>query len=511
MFSENIYKTLYCDVAVVGGGTGGCAAAIEAARKGMRVTLLEKGVALGGLATCGFVPQIAGNIEGIALEFAQRLKDMGQLLSTYGDKYLRNPLFEPEYGKIALEDMLYEAGARIIYDSTLIYAETEGRNITRAIFYTKSGYMAVKAKIFIDATGDGDLSALAGVPYEIGGQDFAGLNIASTIGSRWANVNLVKYEEENAKFLEEQKAQGVERPRDLVSALQDIALENGELTQRVGSKFKFFKLQLPNTPKDNADIVTFAFHSYYCHATDPIDITRQVLEQHQQMKRFHAFLKKYVPGYENVRLVGIGSLPGARESRRVYGEYMLKASDVACGTKFEDGIARFPEMFDTHHPTNGEWFFTRHVHIPEPAGSAVCEEEHIGVNCDARMHPFGVPAGIPARSNPRDYCDIPYRCLLPQEIDNMLCAGRCCSSEFHANGAMRIIAPAMGTGMAAGLAASIAVEEGVRPRDIPGTRVRELMIAEGVPLDKEPDGYWAELREKEGEIVINSGDFLVIE
>jgi hypothetical protein len=206
----------------------------------------------------------------------------------------------------------------------------------------------------------------------------------------------------------------------------------------------------------------------------------------------------------------MGNIPGTRESRRVFGEYMLKASDVACGNKFEDGIARFPEMFDTHHPTSEEWFFCRHIHLKEPAGSAICEEEHIGQDCDARMHPFGIPAGIPARPDPRDYCEIPYRCLLPRDVDNLLCAGRCCSAEFHANGAMRIIGPAMGTGMAAGLAASIAVSEGIRPRDIPGTRVRSIMIEEGVPLDKPTDGYWQELREKEGEYRINPGDAISI-
>ena len=510
MFTENICKTIYCDVAVVGGGVGGCAAAIEAARKGMRVTLFEKGVSLGGLATNGYVPSIAGGIEGIALEFAQRLKDMGQLRNPYGDKYFRNPVFEPEYGKIALEDLVFESGARLMYDSTLIYAETEDHVITRAIFFTKGGYMAVKAKVYIDATGDGDLSALAGVPFEVGGQDFAGLNIASTLGSRWAGVNLVEYNEAEKKYNEEQKAKGITNPKNFVLALEEIAIERGELSRKVGGKNGFFKLQLPNTPDDNADIVTFAFHSYYCHTTDAVDITRQVFEQHQLMKQFHAFLKKYVPGYENVRLVGMGNLPGTRESRRVFGEYMLKSADVAYGTKFEDGIARFPEMLDTHHPTSEDWFFTRHVHVPAPAGSAVCEEEHIGQNCDAVMHPFGVPAGVPARPNPRDYCDIPYRCLLPQEIDNLLCAGRCCSAEFHANGAMRIVGPAMGTGMAAGLAASVAVNEAVRPRDIPGTRVRALMIEDGVPLDQPTDGYWAELRAKEGEYRLTSGDTIAI-
>ena len=163
--------------------------------------------------------------------------------------------------------MVFEAGARIVYDSTLIYTEVEDRKITRAIFYTKGGYMAVKAKIFIDGTGDGDVAALAGVPFEVGGQDFAGLNIASTLGSRWAGVNIPKYEAAEKAYKEEQAAKGIKNPKNYMVVLEEEAIAKGELTRKVGNKNGFFKLHIPNTPPENADIVTFAFHSYYCHNT----------------------------------------------------------------------------------------------------------------------------------------------------------------------------------------------------------------------------------------------------
>ncbi len=505
---QNVTKTLFCDVAVVGGGAGGCAAAIACARKGLHTILFEKGVTLGGLATNGYVPQIAGGIEGICLEFAERLDQMGQLRKQDPSKaYYRNPSFEPEYGKIVLEDMLFEAGSRVIYDSTCMDAVVEDGMIKALNFFTKGGTMQVKAKLYIDGTGDGDVAALAGAPYEVGGQDFAGLNMSTTQGSRWAGANLVKYQEAENKWKAEQKAKGVDKPLPLVYVLEEKAIRRGEMARHVCNRVSgFFRVLLPGTPDDNAEFVTFSFHSYYCHNTDAEDLSRQFLEQHQLMKQFHRFLKQYVPGFENLRLVGTGSLPGVRDSRRVFGEYMLKASDVACGVKFPDGIARFPEMFDTHHPTSGDWVFMRHIHIPAPAGSAVCEECHEGTDCDANMHPFGVPAGIPARSNPQDWCEIPYRCLLPEGIDNLLCVGRCCSSEFHANGAMRIIGPAMGTGHAAGLAADLAIREKVKPRELDGSRIRKLLIEEGVDLDKPCDGYWQELREMDCRLVINGGD-----
>jgi len=288
--------------------------------------------------------------------------------------------------------------------------------------------------------------------------------------------------------------------------LEKIAIERGELSRTVGGPSGFFKLTLPNTPSDNADFVTFAFHTYYCHNTDVTDISRQILEQHQLIKQFHAFLRKYVPGYENVRLIGMGSIPGVRESRRIFGQYMLKSTDVAFGTKFEDGIARFPEMYDTHHPTSEHWFFQRHIHVPEVRGSAIAEENEKGVHCDARMHPFGTPKGIPVRPDPKDYCEIPFRCLIPEKIDNLICAGRCCSAEFHANGAMRIIGPAMGTGHAAGLAAGIAVRDGLSPKEIDGRNVRSLLIEEGVELDKPCSGHWEALRNAKGKYVIGASD-----
>ena len=507
-----VYKTLYCDVAVIGGGVGGCAAAIEAARKGMRTTLFEKGTTLGGLATNGYVPQIAGNIEGICLEFAQKLESYGQLRKIDPSKpYYRNPSFEPEYGKLALEDMLFEAGSRILYDATCINVEMDGANISCVYFYTKGGLLRVKAKIYIDATGDGDVSAMAGVPFEVGGQDFAGLNQSTTQGSRWAGANLTVYREAIKKYNEEQAAAGNEHPLPMIYVLEEEAIQRGEMTRHVCNRHSdFFRVRIPNTPEENASFVTFSFHSYYCHNTDPEDITRQILEQHQLMKQFHAFLKNHVPGFENVRLVGMGSVPGVRDSRRIFGEYMLKSSDVCGGVKFADGIARFPEMFDAHHPTSDYWVFQRHMHMVEPVGSAVMEDEHLGITCSANMHPFGVPAGRPARSNPRDYCEIPYRSLLPQNVDNLLTAGRCCSSEFHANGAMRIIGPAMGTGHAAGLAAYIAVTENVRPRDIDGVELRNKLIAEGVALDQPCDGYWAEMAALEGDLVVTKGDSVAV-
>lgn len=318
----------------------------------------------------------------------------------------------------------------------------------------------MKARVYIDSTGDGDLAALAGAPFEVGGQDFAGLNMSTTQGSRWAGANLRVYEAAEEAFRKEQVEQGVENPLPLVYVLEEEAIKRGEMSRHVCNRSKgFFRVLIPNTPDEDAEFVTFSFHSYYCHNTDAEDISRQILEQHQLMKQFHAFLKNNVPAS---RICALSVWAPCPECAIAAVSSVSTCSNRVMWRVAQSSmtaLARFPEMFDTHHPTSPDWVFMRHIHIGEQEGSAVCEKDHVGVDCDCQMHPFGVPAGIPARSNPKDWCEIPYRCLLPQNVDNLLTAGRCCSAEFHANGAMRIIGPAMGTGHAAGVAASVAIKE----------------------------------------------------
>jgi len=506
---QDIVNKMYCDVAIIGGGVAGCSAAMTVSRLGMSSIILEKGVSLGGLATNGYVPQVAGMIEGNCKEFVLRLENQGNLrwISANDD---HNPTFDPEFGKFMLEHMVMENGCRILYDATFIDIEMDGRNIKRAIFYTKGGWIAVYAKIFIDGTGDADVAAAAGAPYEVGGADFCGLNMSTTLGSRWANYNLTVYNEANEKWMRQQRINNVENPVSLFYSCEEKAISAGDLTRhftKPGIPPGMFIVRIPNTPDEDMEFCTYTFHSYYTNNTDVVNITRQIIEQHQQMQMYQNFLRKYVPGYERVRLVATGSIPGIRDSRRIVGEYMLKASDICCGVKFEDGIARFPEMLDTHHPTSSKYIFQRHAHMKRPEGTAVFRE----ALCDREMHPFVQPSGFEIRPDPRDYCDIPYRSLLPLEVDNLLVAGRCCSAEFHANGAMRIIGPAMGTGQAAGVAAHLALIKKTSPRELDGRLVRKFLIEEEkVSLDETPDGWWAQLRERQGECVVNEGDAISI-
>jgi len=289
----------------------------------------------------------------------------------------------------------------------------------------------------------------------------------------------------------------------LIAELEEKAVKNGDLPFFIFPTALIYPV--PKTPLDNADVSVMTTHSFYTHNLDVEDLTRQVIEQHQQIMWMENFFKKYVPGFENCRVTALANIHGVRDSRRIVGEYVLKDEDVACAKKFEDGIAKFPEFFDTHHPTSPRLGFIRHVHLEEAKAPAVCRP----AECTDDMHPFVKLGGYEARVNPLDYCEIPYRSLVPLNIDNLLVAGRCLSAEFDALTAVRLIGTSMSTGQAAGIAAALCIKDGIVPRELDGKFLRNTMIQQGVPLDEEPSGHWADIKKRlKGEYVVLPGDFV---
>ncbi len=491
-------KRIKVDVLVAGGGVAGCGAAITAARRGHKTLIVESANSLGGLATNGYVTGIAGMNEGICKEWLDRLAINGDAIDR---PHL--PVIDPEKGKIELEHMLLEAGAKILYGAYVIDANSEDGRITEAVCHTKSGRLIVEAKMYIDATGDADLAAYAGAPYKVGSEEFGGLNSSTTLAFRMGNVDLNTYwkacSDWSASF-----GNNIPDKISLVAALEEQAVEAGDLPNLIFPTALIYPV--PNTPLDDADITVMSSHSFHARNLDTNDLTRQIVEQHDQILLLEKFFRKYMPGFSRCRLTSIANIHGVRDSRRIVGEYVLKDTDVVSAKKFDDGILKFPESFDTHHPTDAKYGFISHIHVDEPIENAVCRP----TECPEDSHPASRCKPYEARVNPLEYCEIPYRCLVPQKIDNLFVAGRCMSAEFNALAAVRVIAPAMNSGYAAGIATDLCLKEGIVPRELDGRLVREEMIREGMRLDMAPDKHWAEVRKIKGDFVVLKSDLVGI-
>ena len=473
------------DVLVIGGGCAGVAAGIASARRGLRTLLIENMTSLGGLMTNGYVTGPAGMIEGICKELLDRMRAKGLLYDTP-----HTPAVDPEKCKFEMETMLLQSGCRLLYGMHAVDVVMDGANIESVVCYSKSGRCEIKARYFIDASGDADIAAAAGVPYEVGDAEYMGLNLAHTMGIRMSNVNMAKYRAAMKVWSEENKYST--KNLGMAGALMDKAVENGDLPYPLFPGGLIY--QVPGTPDETADVSFNVAHSYYNHNLSVEDLSRQIVEQHQQNQWLEAAYRKYVPGFEDCRISGLGSLPGIRDSRRIVGEYIIKDTDIAGAVKFEDSIAKFPEVYDTHHPTSGYWGFRHHIHSKEPIPGAI----NITEPCDKAMHPFCPPeeGSYSVYTNPTQYCEVPYRCIVPLKVDNLFVAGRCVSTQFHAMAAVRIITICMSTGQAAGIAAALCLANDARPRDLDGKLVRQAMIDDGVPLDRIPEGeYWSYLRE----------------
>lgn len=491
-------KEIQIDVLIAGGGVAGCGAAIAAARHGQKTLLIESANSLGGLATNGYVTGIAGMNEGICQEWLNRLQVMDASIDR---PHL--PEIDPDKGKIELEHMLLEAGVEILYGAYAIDAETVDDRITSVICHTKSGRLIIRAKIIIDSTGDADIAAFSGVPCEVGSEEFDGLNASTTLAFRMANVDLGTYRKACREW-SEQFGNRIPDHISLVAEKEKEAVKVGDLPYFIFPTALIY--QVPGTPLDDADITVMSCHSFNARNLDTFDLTRQIIEQHDQILLLEKFFRKYLPGFSKCRLTSIANLHGIRDSRRIVGEYVLKDTDVVSGQKFRDGIMKFPEAFDTHHPTKAEYGFLSHIHVDEPIKNAVCRP----VCCSEDSHPDSRCKPYEARVNPYEYCEIPYRCLVPLKINNLLVAGRCMSAEFHALAAVRVIAPAMNSGYAAGVAASICLREGISPREVDGTCLRQIMIEEKMFSDSDPDKHWSSVRELNGEFVVLPSDMVGI-
>ncbi len=407
------------DVAVIGGGFSGFAAAIAAARGGAKVIIVEKSNALGGAATnClvnPFMPyrtkingQVTDLSAGIFKELVQKLRARSAMS---GESFLEEEL------KYVISEMVFEAGISLLYHAYLFKVEKDGERITSVSVATRSGEMSVSADYFIDATGDAQLAYLAGCPTVLG-REPDHLCQPMTLCFRLGNVDVEKFY--------------ASRPQ--LNEAHAKALASGELINP-RENILVFKTPIKNVLHFNTTRVAKK------NPTDPEDVTEAELIARRQVYEIYDFMKKHADGLEDSFLMMTAAEIGVRESRMIVGSYVLTEADCRAFKKFDDGIAACNYDIDIHNP---EGSGTSHYYFPEG-----------------------------------EFYTIPYRCLVPQNFDNMLVAGRCISSDHGAQASYRIMPTVCCIGEAAGSAAAMALKNSCSVREIDVPALQATLRANG--------------------------------
>lgn len=426
------------DVAVVGGGPTGVAAAMAAARNGAKVLLIEQRGFLGGMGTAAMVPAFCPYtdgekpvIRGIGLELLDRMKEETgeQFRNRYAEQLDWVPI-DTETLKRVYDDSVLGSGADVLFHTFVDEVLYEGEDIRGLVVGNKSGRSVVRAKLYIDGTGDGDLAALAGVPFQSGGE--RGELQPGTMCYLVAGADRDRF----LQFLRE-----TGEPQHL-EGLVTKAQENGDLPE--GRK------RVSGISWVSDSIAGFNFgHLFGIDGTRAEDLTRAAVEGRKLIQTQLKFLRKYVPGFERIHLVHSGDQVGIRETRRIQGDYTLVVEDFLSARSFEDDIARNSYFIDIHLANAGHTMTVKHL-------------------------PPGQSHGVP------------YRCMLPQGKSNLIVAGRSVSSDRAVQGSLRVMPNCFAMGEAAGVAAAMASQGNYGFREVPIGELQRALLAQGAYLGDNP-------------------------
>lgn len=444
------------EVLVVGGGPAGLGAALGAAAAGAEVVLAERYGFLGGNATAAlvmpwmssFTQHHAGEklgdtrlmptdhgpgeplIGGIHQQFLERLVRAGGAIPPSLQTGYVVP-FDPEIFKLVALDMLDEAGVKFLLHA-LATDVIGAPQVQGVVFETKSGPVVIEAAVVVDCTGDGDIAARAGALYEVG-RDPDALVQPMTLMFRMVQFQRAAFE----GYVKAHPDQwhGVYGLWDLVQR----ATAAGELTLTREDILLFGTLHDEEVTLNSTRVTRVLGVNVW-------DLTYAEWESRRQMRQIAAFLRKYVPGFGNAYIAQSGMQIGVRETRRILGEYVLTVSDLLGARKFDDVIARGAYPVDIHNP----------------AGKGTTLK----------------------RLPPGEAYDLPLRSLLPQQIDQLLVAGRCISGTHEAMSSYRVSPIAMATGQAAGVCAALAARAGTPPRQLAAAEVQNELLRQGADLGR---------------------------
>jgi hypothetical protein len=408
-------------VLVLGGGPAGVAAAVCAARGGAETLLVERTGAVGGMATTGLMSHWTGNTRGGIYE---------EILNRSSVEGTGRRTINPERLKTVLLDMIAESGAGLRLHTFACDPLMDGNAITGVITESKSGREALLGRVTVDATGDGDIAAKAGVPYRKG-RESDGKMQPMTLMFKVGGVDTSR-----AVF-----PGGFEDTYPVPAGdLQELGLKH--LPHPAGHVL-LYRSTLPGVVTCNMT------NSIGVDGTSAEDLTRAEIECRKQLDPIVAFLRGYVPGFEKCHLLESADYVGVRETRHFEGEYTLTSEDVLVARVFDDwAVTKAHFNFDIHNLSG------------------------------AGLDPAGVQKNFPQE---RGYT-IPYRCLVPKKVENLLLAGRNISGTHAAHSNFRVMPICANIGQAAGTAAALCVKKGIPPRKLAVADLQQELRRQGVDL-----------------------------
>ncbi len=436
------------DVLVIGGGPSGITAALAAAEDGLNVMLVESRSFVGGnmtigLPILGFLGQ-KGNqiIKGLPQKLIDRLKAV-QASSEHRPcpLHMSLTLVEPEAVKTVALQLLTESNVEVLFYAFCADVVMEDDALKGVIIESKAGREVILAKTIIDCSGDADVAYRAGVPCEygneeggvqpptlmfcLGGVDTEKLRTSVAEEPRTYLTDFIpaEYFGQNNQFV-------LVGMRNLIKKAQEDGLTL--TTERT--------ILITGLRKGEVWINMTRVNGV--NGTDPASLTYGEIEGRNQIHDIQKYLIDYVPGFENAYFLKTAPFLGIRETRRIQGQYTMTRDDIMTCRHFDDAIAVASYPLDIHHPQGGG-----------------CTLEWCG-----------------------DCYDIPYRSLVPSKIKNLIVAGRCISTTHEAMSAIRVMAPCMAMGEAAGRAAKMSVRLGIQPADIDVKKLQQELLEKGAYL-----------------------------
>ena len=420
------------DVLVVGGGPGGLGAGVMAARRGARTMLVERFGCAGGTAVFGEItPFMCNHVGHLTLDrpvYVEWCRQMQKYRSEADkrrepfnedmDESVFNRRISKDEAALAMEDLLLEAGVELLYHHELVDVVMKDGRIDAAVFSSKSGLCAIRAKVYVDSTGDGDLAVLAGAPFEFGNAE--GLCQPMTTCFKLSGVD---------------RSRMPEKPVINERYLAAVARGDIHCTRENVLFFTYI----------DEDVIHFnTTRVIKKSGVDARELSQAEIEGRRQVREFLRFLRAEIPGFENARIHSMAHHIGVRESRRIIGEIFQTAEDFRNCAKYPDGIAKVRYQIDIHNPSGSG---TTLVQMP-----------------------------------PDEWYELRYGTLIPKGSGNLLMGCRAISVDHALHSSMRIMPPVCSIGQAAGLAAAVCAERGCSPAELDGAEVRKILAEAGARL-----------------------------